>query len=355
MTEHKNPYRRVRVGIAGLGGFGSLHAGVLGRADGVELVAVCDPDTRRLDEIATEYQVPHRYASYDDMLESADLEAIFLVTPEHLHAQMVLSALEAGLHTFVEKPLATSAADAALMRDCATQKGLRLQVGHVLRFEAQHAMLHERIVAGELGRVLTIRAKRNTPASWMSLNGVRAHVAVENLVHDVDQILWNLPGQRCTTVYAVQRWVTGREFPDVVQAMLQFDGGAIVSLETGWTVPEGTPANIVSDNWGGHIDAAFEVVGSAATSSLRVFQSGLTISRAADTIVPNSTLWPLVHGQIGGALRDEDMHFVDTIRSGSESQVASIDDAIHGLEILAAVIESAHNKAEVTLEANRET
>jgi predicted dehydrogenase len=349
MNKHTGTNRRIRVGIAGLGGFGSLHVGVLARAEGADLVAVCDPDSTRLSEIAERHGVPKRYTSYEELLAASGVEALFLVTPEHLHAGMVLQALEAGIHTFVEKPFATNVADAVQMRDRATDTGLRLQVGHVLRFEAQHAILHEQIASGAIGRPLTIRAKRNTPASWMELNGTRAHVAIENLVHDADQILWNLPGQRCEKVYAVERYVTGRKFPDLVHAILQFSGGTVVSLETGWTVPDGAPANIVSDNWGGHIDASLDIVGTTSTAELRVFRAGLTLWGHSESIIPNSTLWPLVHGQIGGALRDEDSHFLSTVRTGQNSTVASLDDAIHGIEILTAVVESARIGAEVTL------
>lgn len=349
MNDTSGHHRRIRVGIAGLGGFGSLHVGVLAQAEGADLVAVCDPDQTRLDDIAQRHGVEQRYTSYEELLAASDVEALFLVTPEHLHAQMVLQALDAGIHTFVEKPFATTVADAVQMRDRAIQTGLRLQVGHVLRFEPQHAILHDQIVSGAIGQALTIRAKRNTPASWMELNGVRAHVAIENLVHDVDQILWNLPGQRCEKVYAVERYVTGRKFPDLIQAMLQFSGGTIVSLETGWTVPDGAPANIVSDNWGGHIDASLDIVGTISTAELRVFRAGLTLWGPSQSTIPNSTLWPLVHGQIGGALRDEDLHFLSTVRSGHTSTVASLDDAIHGIEILTAVIESARVGVEISL------
>lgn len=344
-----DPNRQIRVGIAGLGGFGSLHVGVLAQAEGADLIAVCDPKEQRLAELADRHQVPHRFVSYDDLLASGQIDALFLVTPEHLHAEMVFKALDAGIHTFVEKPFATNVDDAIRMRDRATETDLRLQVGHVLRFEAQHAMLHDQIAAGAIGRPLSIRAKRNTPASWMPLNGVRAHVAIENLVHDVDQVLWNLPGQRCEKVYAAERYITGQKFPDFIQAMLQFSEGTIVTLETGWTVPDGAPANIVSDNWGGHIDASLDIVGTHSTAELRVFRSGLTIWGDTATQVPNSTIWPLVHGQIGGALRDQDIHFLRTVRSGEPSTVASLDDAIHGIEILTAVIASARAGAEITL------
>ena len=194
MNNHTRNNRRIRIGIAGLGGFGSLHVGVLAQAEGADLVAVCDPDSTRLSQIAERHGVPQRYTSYEELLATSGVEALFLITPEHLHAGMVLQALEAGIHTFVEKPLATNVADAVQMRDRATDTGLRLQVGHVLRFEAQHAILHEQIASGAIGRPLTIRAKRNTPASWMELNGTRAHVAIEcwrlrSTVDDAGKIL----------------------------------------------------------------------------------------------------------------------------------------------------------------------
>jgi predicted dehydrogenase len=93
---------RVRVGLAGLGRFGKLHAAVLGEMAGVELVAVCD---HRPDEVAAmvaRYQGTRGFADFEEMLDNANLDAVFIVTPEPFHAEQALAALSRGIATFTE-------------------------------------------------------------------------------------------------------------------------------------------------------------------------------------------------------------------------------------------------------------
>src|SRR5690625_3051112 len=101
-------HRPVRVGLAGLGGFGSLHAAVLHGLDEAEGVAVCDPVASRLDCVAGRHAVPERCADLEALLAVDGIEAVFLAVPEDLHVSTALRVLESGRHCFVEKPLATT-------------------------------------------------------------------------------------------------------------------------------------------------------------------------------------------------------------------------------------------------------
>ena len=77
--------------------------------------------------------------------------------------------------------------------------------------------------------------------------------------------------------------------------------------------------------------------------------SGMTIATRDKIFHPEVGLWPEVHGSIGGALRLEDEHFISCVRSGMPSPIASLDDALHGLEIAEAIVQSAESGAEVAL------
>src|SRR5687768_11399121 len=101
----------VRVGLAGIGRFGKLHASVLASLPGVELVAACDPVQ---DEVAAlQAQHPHLdgFGDVADLLANSEIDALFIVSPEPLHAEQAMAALDRGVAVFVEKPLALTAAE----------------------------------------------------------------------------------------------------------------------------------------------------------------------------------------------------------------------------------------------------
>lgn len=345
---HTNEPQPLKVGIAGLGQFGKLHAAVLSRLPGAQLVAACDPDLDHLATVADQHGIPGRYADLDQMLAQADLDALFLVTPEQTHAELAMLAIARGLPLFLEKPLATSATEGQAIAAAAQRAGVPLQVGFVLRFETRHALLKAEVDAGRCGRLISIRAKRNCSRDWIDLYGDRAHAVFETVIHDIDLMLW-LTGSRCQTVYAVSRNLSGHRFPDATFALLQFADGTVGMLETSWSVPPGAPGNVLTAEWHGTIDAALEVVGTEQTAHLRALEAGLSIWSPAIVKQPEPSLWPEVHGAIAGALREEDAHFLDCVRAGTPSPIASVADAVEGLRIAEAIVESAERGREVSL------
>lgn len=340
--------RPVDVGLIGLGRFGKLHAAILSRLSQARLAAICDPLEAEVRAVGDRLGVAARYTDYDDLLRQERLDCVFLVTPEDLHVEMAMKAVERGLSIFLEKPLATTSEDGQRLADAAAGAGVPLQVGFVLRFETQHAFLKHEIATGRFGKIVTMRVKRNCPKSWFAIYGDRAHSVHETVIHDIDLLLWFL-GDRCEKVYAAQRHVTGHRFPDATVALLQFAGGAMATVETSWFVPERAPGNVLTDTWTGTIDAELEIVGTEQTARLRLLESGLEIWTSEVTKHPEPGLWPEVHGNIAGALREEDAHFVETVRAGVPSPVASVADAVEGLRIAEAIIVSAEQGREVVL------
>jgi predicted dehydrogenase len=340
--------RPVNVGLVGLGRFGKLHAAVLNRLAQARIAAICDPVEVEIQAVGDEFGVAARYTEYEALLRQEDLDCLFLVTPEHLHYEMALKAVERGLPIFLEKPLATTSRDGQRLVDVAVRAGVPIQVGFVLRFETQHAFLKQEIARERFGKIVAMRVKRNCPKAWFEIYGDRAHSVHETVIHDIDLLLWFL-GDRCEKVYAVQRHLTGRRFPDATIALLQFAGGAVATVETSWFVPKGAPGNVLTDTWTGTIDAELEIVGTEQTARLRILESGLEIWTSEVTKHPEPGLWPEVHGHIAGALREEDAHFIDNVRTGTPSSVASVADAVEGLRIAEAIIASAEQRREVVL------
>lgn len=340
---------RVRIGLAGLGRFGKLHAAVLAGLEGVELAAVCDPLAAEVAAVGERFGVAGRYGDLGAMLDGERLDACFLVTPEPLHAEQAVAVLERGIALFVEKPLATTAAEGERVLAAAARAGAPLQVGLVLRFETQHAMLKAEIAAGRFGPIVSMRAKRNVSRAWWPAYGDRAHPVYETSIHDIDLLLW-YAASPCTAVYAVERNHAGMRYPDGCWAILQFASGAVGTVETSWFVPAGAPANVVTPTWHGTIDGELEVVGRERTGRLRMLDGGLALWQSDLVAQPEAALWPETAGGVGGALREQDRHFVERVRGGSSSSVASEADALAGLRIAEAIVESGRTGREMRLD-----
>jgi len=179
----------VLVGLAGLGRFGKLHAAVLGEMAGVELAAICDPQPDEVAAIVARYPGARGFADFEEMLDNVDLDAVFIVSPEPFHAEQALTTLSRGIPTFTEKPLAMTSTEGERVATAAA--GVPLQVGLILRFDTQHALLKSEIARGALGQVVSLRAKRNTSKAWFPDYGDRAHTIYETTIHDIDLLLWS--------------------------------------------------------------------------------------------------------------------------------------------------------------------
>ena len=330
----------LRVGLAGLGRFGKLHAAVLARLAGVELAAVCDPRPEEVSAVRARHEGVAGFADFDAMLAAAALDAIFIVTPEPLHAEQTLQAIAHGIPVFVEKPLAQTAAEGERVAAAAAEASVPLQVGFVLRFDTQHAMLKSQISEGRLGRLVSLRAKRNVSKAWFPDYGDRAHAVHETSVHDIDLLLW-FAGSPVTKVQAVERNLSGMRYPDGCWALLEFASGAVGIIESSWLVPAGAPANVVTPTWRGTIDAEIEVVGDMATGRIRALDTPLSLWSEDYSAMPETGLWPEVAGAIGGALREEDAHFLDRVRRGAPETTASVADAVAGLRVAEAIMAAA--------------
>jgi predicted dehydrogenase len=125
---------------------------------GARILAVSDinPETAR--RAADEFDVPHIFTDYRELLERDDIDAVSICTPNYLHMQPTVDALEAGKHVLVEKPLAMNAQEGQAMVDAATRTGKKLQVGFMTRFQSGAQALKRFIDAGDMGDIYSARA-----------------------------------------------------------------------------------------------------------------------------------------------------------------------------------------------------
>jgi UDP-N-acetylglucosamine 3-dehydrogenase len=156
---------RLRIGVIGLGWFGEIHAETIVGVPSLELTALCTRTPDRLAAMGEKFGVRKLYRDYADMLADPDIDAVSICTMWDQHREPAITALQAGKHVFLEKPIASTVADAEAIT--AASKGARgkLFIGHIVRFNPRYRMAKQAIDEGRIGRIVALSSRRNIPAA----------------------------------------------------------------------------------------------------------------------------------------------------------------------------------------------
>jgi UDP-N-acetylglucosamine 3-dehydrogenase len=226
--------RPLRGVIVGLGAMGTNHLRILASLPEAEVVAVVEPDTTRRDGLLRPYPGVGRHTSLEGALaKHGELDFVCLAVPVGELPDCAAVALEAGLHVFVEKPMAPSEEQAHDMIDAATEGELVLGVGYVERFNPAVVALRDKLDAGTIGRIVQMHSRRLSPFPNRSR---MASVALDLATHDID-IMRNLSGSEVQSVYGeIVEGASGR-LDDLICAVMRFDSGSTGLLEVNWITP----------------------------------------------------------------------------------------------------------------------
>jgi predicted dehydrogenase len=211
--------QKIRLAVIGAGHLGRVHARLAQQVPNVELVGVADPlpDARRLAE--AEYPVPV-LADYRDFL--GQIDAAVVATPTRFHHAVSLSLLSHGVHLLVEKPLATSVAEADEILAAASQHQAIVQVGHIERFNP--AWNHSEVMP-LVRHPKYIEASR---CSGYTFRSTDIGVVLDLMIHDLDLAL-HFANSPVRSVQALGISVLG-DHEDVAQARLEFANGCVANL-----------------------------------------------------------------------------------------------------------------------------
>lgn len=141
---------RIRVGVIGVGFGAQVHIPAF-KSEGLDVVAVSARRHERAAETADQFEIPHVFTDYREMLRMDNLDAVSIVSPPSLHHSMTLAALESGKHVLCEKPFATDKLQALEMWRMARNTGLTAMIAHEFRFASARMMVKELIDQGYLG------------------------------------------------------------------------------------------------------------------------------------------------------------------------------------------------------------
>jgi predicted dehydrogenase len=225
--------------VVGCGSIGERHIRVFQQTTDWE-IAAADPRSDRREFIRREYGVTE---TYDD-LDEADLSsfaAVAVCTPTHMHVPQATSAVRAGCHVFLEKPLSTSMAGVDTLLDLVEEHGVVLQVGYVMRSHPCLRLVHGWVEAGEIGEVLAVRVKvgyyvpqyrpdyRDT--YWVSAE--TGGGCILDASHQLDYVQWlmGIPDEVSCFAAHLGEWDVEHDVEDVAVILLKFPSGALADLQ----------------------------------------------------------------------------------------------------------------------------
>jgi predicted dehydrogenase len=320
----------VRIGVIGAGYWGPNLVRCFEESPQCQVAYICDRDTKKLDNICKRF--PEVIGTTDDreVLRRDRIDAVVIATPTRTHYELARRALDAGLHTFVEKPLATTSKECIDLIERAEAGGCVLFVGHVFLYSAAVAKLKEIVSRGELGDIYYISSTR------LNLGPVRRDVnALWDLAPHDTSIILELMGRSPISVSCSGLAYLDRNIHDVCNLTMQFSDNRIGIVHVSWLDP--------------HKRRLMTVVGSKKMAvyddiqpleKIRIYDTGVA---ATETSTFGEFLYSYRYGDIlsprieeGEPLKLEIRSFIESILSGAAPKT----DGWNGLRVVE-VIEAA--------------
>ncbi len=263
-STNKRPFR---VGFIGSGGIARSHMKELKKHEGVEIAAAADLSEKMLATVREQFGVSKTYGDYKQMLkEEPDLDAISVCTPNGLHAENAIYALEAGKHVLVEKPMAMNAKQGQMMLDAAKKSGKQLIIAFQHRFENKSRFIKKQVDDGVFGKIMYVRAqalRRRGIPNWgvfgrKELQGggplIDIGVHILETAHymmgspkpiSASGNTWTFMGNKPSDVESNWKGWDHKTYnvEDMAVGQIRFDTGAILTLEASFV------AHIEKDVW----------------------------------------------------------------------------------------------------------
>jgi predicted dehydrogenase len=316
----------LRILVAGAGAFGREHLDRLLKRSDANVVGIADTNVAALERACARYGIANCRADPLRLIDEIAADAVIVATPAASHVEIGLRALGRDLCVLLEKPVAPSSAAAAPLLAAVQESASFVLPGHVLRFSRDHLRLVEIVRSGRIGKVIYVNSRRYRDDSH-AVRYPDADPILMTLIHDIDLAQW-VTRSAFRSVLAHRS--EGAGFRSMTAISATTATGIICDLRTAWTFTDG---DLPPDR--------LEVVGDAgsvelvAGHSLRVYAEGRRMDEpaAADD----------------DPLRNEQDHFLACVGDRSRKPALDLPEALAGLKLADAAIESLSLDREVML------
>ena len=367
------------LGLIGPRGFGAFCTGAYHDAGVARVVAFAGRDPAALAIAAAQYGVPHTYLDWREMLSDPTVEAVHIVTPPDKHAEMAITALRAGKHVFVEKPLATTNADADAILAAAKDAGKVAGVNFVMRYDPLYQAVQKITQSGWLGKLTHIGFENYASDEglgddhWFWDPVASGGIFIEHGVHFFD-IIGAIAGAPAESVLG-RTWTRpdGTYKEDRVQALVTYANGVEASFYHAFNRPgalEKQTAHFAFER--GHITlhgwipTVLELAAIVEESGFAGLQTVLPLETVKDGDFPKTvrgngkklevTRRVHAHQSLGGptpvylkAVQDAMADFAAAVHDPAHCLLVTAEDGAASVRVAAAARESAQAGAAVNL------
>lgn len=324
----------LKIAIVGTGIMGRNAINVWKRHPEVEVVAICDLDAERAQNICKEQKIERWYTDHRALLEHEQIDAIHITTPDWAHREPVLDALSAGKHVLVEKPMTTDVEDADEIVEMVKKSGLKLQVSFNHRWLSVYHKVYSDIRSGSIGEPLLGFAKKNNPISVpteMLPWAAKSTSAWFLSSHDIDLMCWWInSGGAEAYASGVKKVLKARGIDtyDAMQAQVRFQNGFFATFESAWIYSNKSP--YLPDSY-------MEIIGADGHVFMDRKAEAIEMATKDAYTYPRTLLNYQVFDRWQGALPACMYSFIDAIKENREPfvtaedgrRVTAILDAIH--------------------------
>lgn len=336
---------KTRIAVLGAGFMGGTHARAYHARDDVEIAAIYAQSGDRADALAHELGTTAT-SDLDQVLTDDSIVAVDICLPTPVHRATAESALAAGKHVLLEKPLAMSIEDGDALVAASMATDRIFMVAHVLRFWPEYVALAEVVASGRLGRPLAANTVRRQPfPEWSTLFKAADQTGgaiYDMLIHDYDAMNWILGVPRSVVANGIRNSRSGGL--DQAQVLVGYEGGGTGLADGGMIQPESYPFTsrfeVLCER--GAIEYHFQAGG-------RSFEVGEPTNRL--TIYPEDGDPELLAVDQSDAYANEVGYFVDCVRSGTAAERATPRHARVALRVGLAARQSAETGERIVLGA----
>jgi len=224
----------IRIAIIGHGFMGHEHEKMLTKMDGIKLVGFADKDPEQLEDVQEGLK---RYASNEELMNDPEVDVVLIAANNNQHHDLVCQAARAGKDIICEKPVAMSLEELDDMVKVTEECGVKFTVHHQRRFDPDFRTMKEIWDQKSLGDVYTVKNSlygfNGNMHDWHVYVAEGGGMLYDWGVHLLDQVLWMMPGEKITSVYADIRNVINKEVDDYFKILMRFTNGVTAEVELG--------------------------------------------------------------------------------------------------------------------------
>lgn len=222
----------LKVAVVGCGYWGPNLIRNFNALSQCEVRSVCDVDKSRLAHMKRILPSVETTTDFDAIVNDMEIDAIAITTPVRCHFEMAMKSLQAGKHTFVEKPMAASTAECEKLIELADRQNMTLMVGHTFIYSSTVRKIKEIVDSGDLGSIRYISSRRLN----LGLLQKDINVAWDLAPHDISIMLYLL-NERPVSVNCQGKAYVNPEIEDVTNMTLNFCNGGFATIYSSWLDP----------------------------------------------------------------------------------------------------------------------